>query len=56
MADIDIILEFPEDNAEIDVGYAITFDNISGLLPVSRVEGISGLLSAEEAHEIWNNV
>ena len=53
MPDIDIILEFPEDNAEIDVGYVISFDNISGYLPVARLER-SGLVTAEEAHNIWN--
>ena len=51
-----IVLEFPIDNANIDLGYVITFDNIGGLLPIPRIDGISGLLSAEEAHEIWNNV
>lgn len=51
-----IELQFPIDNANIDLGYVITFDNIGGLLPIPRIEGISGLLSAEEAHEIWNNV
>lgn len=48
-----IVLEFPIDNAEIDLAYVVTFDNISGYLPVARLER-GGLVTAEEAHNIWN--
>ena len=48
-----IELQFPIDNANIDLAYVVTFDNISGYLPVARLER-SGLLTAEEAHNIWN--
>ncbi len=69
-----IILEFPESNLEIDLGEVITFDQISGFLPiertsgnlpmertegdlaVDRLTGIGGLMSADEAHTIWNNL
>lgn len=48
-----IVLQFPLDNTEIDVGYTLTFDNIAGYLPVARLDR-SGLVTAEEAHNIWN--
>ena len=48
-----IELQFPIDNVNIDLAYVITFDNISGYLPVARLER-SGLVTAEEAHNIWN--
>ena len=59
-----IILEFPVSNLEIDLGEVITFDQISGFLPlerttgdleVDRLTGIGGLMTANEAHTIWNN-
>lgn len=50
-----IILEFPESNLEIDLGETITFDQISGFLPVNRIEGVSGLTSEQDGHDIWNN-
>lgn len=34
-----IILEFPISNLEIDLGTVITFDNISGFLPIERTIG-----------------
>ena len=34
-----IILEFPISGIELDLGMVITFDDISGLLPTSRLEG-----------------
>ena len=59
-----ITLLFPTDTPEIDIGTTITFDEISGTLPVSRTEGdlpvnriedVSGLMTASEAHNIWDN-
>lgn len=64
MPNDNIILEFPASNIEIDLGETITFDQISGFLPierttgnlaVNRLAGIDGLMSANEAHAIWNN-
>jgi hypothetical protein len=76
-----IILEFPRSNIEIDLGEVVSFDEISGKLPldrttgnlpttrlegdipmssitgdlpVNRLENVSGLVTAEEAHNIWN--
>lgn len=51
----DIKLLFPIDNTQIDLGYVVTFDNISGNLPVNRIEGVSGLTSEQDGHDIWNN-
>lgn len=39
MADNVIGLEFPDRALVIDVGVTLTFDNISGYLPISRTEG-----------------
>ena len=36
---MDIQLLFPTDTPEIDVGVTLTFENISGYLPTSRLEG-----------------
>ena len=77
-----IILEFPRSNIEIDLGEVVSFDEISGKLPldrttgnlpttrlegdipmssitgdlpVNRLENVSGLMTASEAHSIWDN-
>lgn len=77
-----ITLLFPTDTPEIDVGVTLTFEDISGYLPTSRLEGdiptsmlegdipitqidgdlpvnriedVSGLMTASEAHNIWDN-
>lgn len=70
---MDIQLLFPTDTPVIDVGVAITFEDISGYLPTSRLEGdiptsalegdipitqiedVSGFMTANEAHSIWDN-
>ena len=36
---MDIQLLFPTDTPEIDVGVTLTFEDISGYLPTSRLEG-----------------
>lgn len=78
-----IILEFPRSDIEIDLGEVVSFDeisgklpldrttgslpttrlegnismsNITGNLPVNRLEDVSGLMTASEAHSIWSNV
>ena len=39
MPNDNIILEFPASNIEIDLGETITFDQISGFLPIERITG-----------------
>lgn len=39
MPNDNIILEFPASNIEIDLGETITFDQISGFLPIERTSG-----------------
>lgn len=69
---MDIQLLFPTDTPVIDVGVMLTFEDISGYLPTSRLDGdiptsklegeipieqienVSGLMTASEAHNIWN--
>ena len=64
MGENNIILEFPLTNQEIGLGETLTFDNVSGFLPLSRtigdlpldrLEGIDGILSTQDGHDIWNN-
>ena len=61
---MNIQLLFPTDTPEIDVGVTLTFEDISGYLPTSRLEGdipitqiedIDGFMTANEAHSIWEN-
>ena len=58
-----IELIFPVVGENIDLGATISFDEIVGTLPLSRtdgelpvnrLEGFDGIMTEEEAHELWN--
>jgi hypothetical protein len=70
MPDIELIFPPEEENIElliptttpeINVGDTISFDNITGTLPLSRTTGkldsdrLDGIMTASEAHGIWHN-
>lgn len=70
---MDIQLLFPTSTPIIDVGVTLTFEDISGYLPLERTRGnlsvnrlegeipvdklenIDGIMTASEAHTIWDN-
>ncbi len=40
----------------LNVGETIPIDDTSGMLPIERVDGVEGVMSAEEAVAIWNSL
>lgn len=52
---MEIELLFPDIEYTLDVGVTTTFEQISGSLPVERLENIDGILTEDEARAIWDN-
>ena len=52
---MDIQLLFPTRNISLDLGESIGFDRVLGELPVNRLEDIDGVMSEQDAHDIWTN-
>ena len=40
----------------LNVGEALPIGDTSGMLPIERVDGVDGVMSAEEAVAIWNSL
>ena len=40
----------------LQAGEALPIEDTSGFLPIERVDGVDGVMSAEEAVTIWNSL